>query len=66
MIPLFSSKPVEGDTTREPKMDNSVCVTEHMLPWRSTTLKCVVQDGAWAASAMPAASPMPARRVLKA
>ena len=46
MMPLFSSRPVDGDTTREPKIDSSVCVTEHMLPWRSTTLKCVVQDGA--------------------
>ena len=66
MMPLLSSRPVDGDTTREPKIDSSVCVTEHMLPWRSTMLKCVVQDGACAASAMPAASPMPASRVLKA
>src|SRR5262245_32351826 len=70
MMPLFMSRPVEGDTTHEPKIDKSVCVTEHMLPCASTMLKCVVQEGACAASAMPAASPnpspIPAKRALKA
>jgi hypothetical protein len=62
MMPLLSSRPVEGDTTREPKMDSSVCVTEHMLPCRSTTLKWVVQGGAFGLSW----SPMSARRVRNA
>lgn len=46
MMPLFSSTPVAGDTTRAPKIESSVCVTEQMLPCLSTTLKCVVLPGA--------------------
>jgi hypothetical protein len=53
MTPLFNRMPVEGDTTREPKIDKSVCVTEHKLPCRSTTLKWVVQGGAFGDSWSP-------------
>src|SRR3546814_1995566 len=53
MIPLLSSMPVEGDTTCDPNADNRVCVTAHWLPWRSTTLKCVVQAGVRGSSLSP-------------
>ena len=62
MMPLFSSTPVEGDTTREPNSYSNVCVTAQKLPCRSTTLKCVVQGGAWGDSW----SPMSFSRVRKA
>ena len=50
MIPLFRFRPVEGDTTLEPKIDSSVCVIDTMLPALSTMEKCVVQPGALALS----------------
>src|SRR5687768_12755158 len=45
MMPLFMSTPVEGSTTFDPNTDSSVWVSATMLPWRSTTLRCVVVDG---------------------
>src|SRR3546814_13003861 len=42
MTPLFSSRPVDGDTTRDPKDDSRVWVTAIMLPSPSTTEKWVV------------------------
>ena len=59
MIPLFIVNPVEGDTTRDPKIDSSVCVCATMLPCRSTTEKCVVQPACVSFSPV---SPMVASR----
>src|SRR5262249_8254725 len=49
-MPLFMRMPVSGSTTLEPKRESSVCVSAAMLPWRSTTLRWVVQLGAGAPS----------------
>lgn len=59
IMPLFISKPVDGDTTRDPKIDSRVCVCATMLPCRSTTEKCVVQPEFGSVSPV---SPMLVRR----
>jgi hypothetical protein len=58
MMPLFIRMPVAGSTTLEPNTESSVCVSATMLPWRSTTLRCVVLEG----SRRSAVSPIVARR----
>ena len=62
ITPLLSNIPVDGDTTREPKIDSRVWVTEQMLPRASITQKCVVQPGACGDSW----SPMSCKRLLNA
>src|SRR3546814_20509085 len=59
MTPLFSSRPVDGDTTRDPKDDSRVWVTAIMLPSPSTTEKWVVEAGAAGSSFSPSPSPSP-------
>src|SRR3546814_15616624 len=43
MTQLFSSRPVDGDTTRDPQDDSTVWVTAIMLPSPSTPEKGVVE-----------------------
>jgi hypothetical protein len=53
MMPLFIMMPDRGSSSLEPKRDSRVWVSATMLPSRSTTLRCEVQEALTVAAGSP-------------